>query len=232
MKVLITGGTGFLGRRLVARLSAQHSLRLLVRPSASRERFPAGGDFAPGDVTDPASLVRAVHGCDAVIHAAALVKIMGSPLEYDRINLDGFDNVLTTAMEAGVRKMIYVSSFIALGPSERGPGGVLDETAEPQSPPWINDYARTKALADRRARRAIADGAPLSVVYPGVLYGAGEMTEGNIVIRHVLDLLHRRVPMLIGAPGRRWSYVHVDDVARGTAAVLETSDIGSRYVLG
>jgi nucleoside-diphosphate-sugar epimerase len=232
MKVLLTGGTGFLGRRLVARLCGQHSVRLLVRSTASRERFPAGVDFASGDVTDPASLVRAIHGCDAVIHAAALVKIMGTPAEYDRVNLDGFDNVLTAAVEAGVRKMVYVSSFIALGPTETGPNGMLDETAEPQSAPWINDYARTKALSDRKARRAIADGAALSVVYPGVIYGSGEMTEGNIVIRHVLDLLHHRVPMLIGAPERRWGYVHVDDVARGIAAVLEANEIGSRYMLG
>jgi NAD+-dependent farnesol dehydrogenase len=232
MKILITGGTGFLGRHVVARLAGRHSLRLLVRPRASRERFPPTVEFAPGDVTDPASLVLAVQGCDAVLHAAALVKIMGTPEEYDRVNLDGFDNVLSAASEAGVRKIVYVSSFIALGPSERGPDGLLDETAEPQRPPWINDYARTKALCDRRARRAIADGVPLCVVYPGVLYGPGEMTEGNIVVRHLLDLLHRRLPMLIGAPHRRWSYVHVDDAAGGTEAVLENEEVGVRYVLG
>ncbi len=71
---------------------------------------------------------------------------------------------------------------------------MLDESAEIRDRAWINDYERTKALADRRARRAIADGAPLNVVYPGVIYGPGEMTEGNIVVRHVLDLIHRRLP--------------------------------------
>src|SRR6185295_6163097 len=111
--------------------------------------------------------------------------------------------------------------FIALGPTEGGPGGVLDESAEVRDRAWINDYERTKALADRRARQAIAEGAPLDVVYPGVIYGPGELTEGNIVVRHILDLVHGRLPGLIGKPERRWNYVFVEDVARGIGQVLE-----------
>jgi dihydroflavonol-4-reductase len=108
---------------------------------------------------------------------------------------------------------------------------VLDESAEPRDRPWINDYERTKTLSDRLARRAIAAGAPLGVVYPGVIYGPGEMTEGNIVVRHILDLVHGRLPGLIGSPARRWNYVYVDDVARGVALALEKPTTG-RYVLG
>jgi NAD+-dependent farnesol dehydrogenase len=233
MKVLVTGGTGFLGRRIVSELAPRHELRLLVRPKASRERFPAGVEFAPGDVTDRASLDKAMAGCDAVIHAAALVKILAPPSEFDRINLGGIENILRAAEEAGtVGKVVYVSSFIALGPTENGPGRTLDESAEIQDREWINDYERTKALADRRARRAIAEGAPLNVVYPGVIYGPGEMTEGNIVVRHVLDLIRRKLPALIGSPDRRWNYVFVDDVARGVGLVLEKGGPGRRYVLG
>jgi farnesol dehydrogenase len=232
MKILVTGGTGFLGRRAVADLVPRHSLRLLVRGSSSRDRFPAGVEFALGDVTDRESLKRAADGCDAILHAAALVKILAPAAEFDRINVGGFDNVLAAAEAAGVERILYVSSFIALGPTERAAGGTLDESAEPLDRHWINDYERTKALADRRARVAIASGVPLSVVYPGVIYGPGELTEGNIVVRHVLDLAHRRLPGLLGSAERRWNYVHVDDVSAGIAAVLERSAPGSRYVLG
>jgi len=233
MKILVTGGTGFLGRRIVSELTPRHELRLLVRPKASRERFPAGVEFAPGDVTDRASLDKAMAGCDAVVHAAALVKILAPPSEFDRINLGGIENVLRAAEEAGtVGKVVYVSSFIALGPTENGPGRMLDESAEILDREWINDYERTKATADRRARRAIAEGAPLNVVYPGVIYGPGEMTEGNIVVRHVLDLIRRKLPALIGSPDRRWNYVFVDDVARGVGLALEKGAPGGRYVLG
>jgi farnesol dehydrogenase len=232
MKILVTGGTGFLGRRLVAELAPRHAVRLLVRAASSRERFPEGVEFATGDVTDRASLVQATAGCQALLHAAALVKILAPKAEFDRINVGGLENVLAAAEAAGVERLLYVSSFIALGPTEKAPGGVLDERAEPTDRVWINDYERTKTLADRRARAAIAAGVPLSVVYPGVIYGPGELTEGNIVVRHILDLVHRRLPGLLGSPERRWNYVHVDDVTAGTVAALEGAKPGSRYVLG
>jgi farnesol dehydrogenase len=230
MKILVTGGTGFLGRRIVSELVPRHELRLLVRRGSSRDRFPAGVDFAEGDVTDRASLDRAMAGCDAVVHAAALVKILAPREQFDRINVGGLENVLAAAEAAGtVGRMLYVSSFMALGPTD---GGTLDESAEPRDRAWINDYERTKTLSDRKAREAIAQGAPLSIIYPGVIYGPGEMTEGNIVLRHVLDLVHGRLPALLGKPERRWNYVFVDDVARGAALVLENAPPGGRYVLG
>ncbi|HEX3553623.1 MAG TPA: NAD-dependent epimerase/dehydratase family protein [Thermoanaerobaculia bacterium] len=238
MKVLVTGGTGFLGRRIVSELAPRHSLRLLVRRGSSRERFPAGIEFAEGDVTDRESLKRAMAGCDAVVHAAALVKILAPREQFDRINVGGLENVLAAAESAGtVRRLVYVSTFMALGPTEGGPGGVLDESAEPRDRVWINDYERTKTLADRIARKAVAGGAPLDVVYPGVIYGPGELTEGNIVVRHVLDLVKGKLPALLGKPERRWNYVFVDDVARGVGLTLERvleslSPAGRRYVLG
>jgi farnesol dehydrogenase len=271
MRTLVTGATGFLGRRLVAELAPRHSLRVLVRPrspagggaggavgdggaAAGRGAFPAGVVVGAGDVADAASVRQAMAGCEAVVHAAALVKILAPAAEFDRINVGGLENVLAAAADpafpaAAGAKVIYVSSFMALGPSEGGPGGVLDESAPPAGfgegaggggssgstaggRIWINSYERTKALADRMARRAIAAGRNVVVVYPGVIYGPGEMTEGNLVVRHVLDLLHRRLPALLGTPGRRWCHVFVDDVARGIGQALERASPGGRYVLG
>ena len=256
MKTLVTGATGFLGRRLVAELAPRHTLRVLVRPrgpqgisntgpvgppGALRGGFPAGVEEVPGDVTDADSVRRAMAGCEAVVHAAALVKILAPAAEFDRTNVGGLENVLAAAAAAGV-KVVYVSTFMALGPSEGGPGGVLDESAAPAGGvaggsagggrTWINSYERTKTLADGLARRAIAAGQPIVVVYPGVIYGPGEMTEGNLVVRHVLDLLHRRLPALLGSPQRRWCHVYVDDVARGAGLALERARPGARYVLG
>ncbi len=231
-RILVTGGTGFLGRCIVRELAESGSrLRLLVRPTASRERFPATVEFASGDVTDRVSLDAAARDCRAIVHAAALVKIAAPAAEFDRINVGGLENVLAAAQAARSERVLHVSSFMALGPTEGGRGGLLDETAEPRDRQWINSYERTKTLADRVARAAIAAGVPLSVVYPAVIYGPGELTEGNIVVRHVLDLLRRKLPVLLGRPERRWSYAYVDDVARGVRLALEATP-GDRYVLG
>ncbi len=234
MRILVTGGTGFLGRAIARELAPRHSLRLLVRPTASRQRFPDGVEFAAGDVTDVASLERAAAGCGAVVHAAALVKIVAPEAEFERVNVGGLDNVLAAA-RASAARVLHVSSFIALGPTEGLQGGAARESdglTEGAGRKWINPYERTKAQADLAARRAIAAGAPVSVVYPGVIYGPGELTEGNLVVRHLLDLVHRRVPALLGRPERRWSYAFVEDVAAGIAAVLERAPAGARYVLG
>lgn len=238
MKILVTGATGFLGRQLVAELAPRHQLRLLLRPTARREGFPDGVELATGDVTDRASIARALAGdagsgaVDAVLHAAALVKVLAPDADYDRVNVEGTRNVLDAAAAAGVARITYVSSFMALGPTEGGPGRTLDESAPPDERRWINAYERTKTRADRLARERVAAGAPLSVVYPGVIYGRGEMTEGNIVVRSLLDLLHGKVPALVGDLERRWSYAYVDDVARGVARVVEEAPVGSRYALG
>ncbi len=234
MKVLLTGATGFLGRRTAARLAREHELRLLVRRTSNRDRFPDNVELVTGDVTDRASLVSAMSGCEAVIHAAALVKIAAPKADFDRVNIGGLENVLAAGAAAGVKRLVYVSSFIALGPTERGASGTLDESAEPLRPGrvWINDYERTKATADASARRAIEAGLPLAVVYPAVIYGPGELTEGNIVVRHLLDLAQGRLPALLGRPERRWSYAFVDDVAEGIVRTLERAPRGARYVLG
>lgn len=230
MKILVTGATGFLGGRLAALLAPVHQLRLLYRAEAQKAALPAGAEAVPGDLRDAASLERAMTGCDAVIHAAALVKILAPAREFDEVNVEGLRRVLAAAEKAGVGRLIYVSSFMALGPTEKGPHGELDEEAPAGDRAFINDYERTKTLADRLARQAIAAGAPLDVVYPGVIYGPGPLTEGNIIVRHLLDLAHGRLPALLGKKERRWNYVFVDDVAGGIVRLLEGRP-GRRYLL-
>jgi farnesol dehydrogenase len=230
MRVLLTGATGFLGRAVARRLAARgHALRVLARPTSRLEGLPEGVEVAAGDVTDALSLTSAASGCDAVLHAAALVKIwVPDPSLFEAVNVGGLENALAAARSAGAR-LVYTSSFIALGPSGEG---AQDATRPHPGPPFRNLYERTKARADALARGAAAGGQDVVTLYPGVIYGPGEMTEGNIVVRMIADHLNGRLPALIGPADRRWSYAFVEDVAEGHALALEKGLSGDRFVLG
>ncbi|HXK11146.1 MAG TPA: NAD-dependent epimerase/dehydratase family protein [Vicinamibacteria bacterium] len=230
MRVLVTGATGFLGRTVARRLAARgHALRVLARPSSRLEGLPDGFEVAAGDVTDALSVRAAAEGCAAVVHMAALVKIwVPEPELFEAVNVGGLENVLAAARAAGAR-LVYTSSFIALGPS--GPGA-LDASRPHPGPPFRNAYERTKARADARAREAAAEGQDVVTLYPGVIYGPGEMTEGNIVARMIADHLSGRLPALVGPGDRRWSYAFVEDVAEGHVLALEKGRPGDRFVLG
>ena len=218
MRVLITGGTGYLGRAIVRAMHARgHDVVVFAR-HASGSGLP--GALVDGDVRDKGALERAAAGCDALCHAAALVSIWRRRrADFDDVNVGGLRNALDVASAGSMSRMLYTSSFVALPPRDR------------TEPIAANDYQRTKLAADRVADGAVAAGAPLVRVYPGVVYGPGSFTEGNLIGRLVADHLRRRLPGLIG-PENRWSFAYVDDVAAGHVAALERGRAAARYALG
>jgi farnesol dehydrogenase len=218
MRVLVTGGTGYLGRAVVHALDARgHDIVVFAR-TASRSGLP--GVSVDGDIRDRAALERAASGCDAISHSAALVSIWRRRrADFDDVNVGGLRNVLAAAETHRVSRVLYTSSFVALPPRGR------------DTPLEANDYQRTKVAADRLASDAVRDGRPVVRVYPGVVYGPGSFTEGNLVGRLIADHLRHRLPGLVG-PERPWSYAYMDDVAAGHCAALEHGRVGGRYALG
>jgi nucleoside-diphosphate-sugar epimerase len=218
MRVLVTGGTGYLGRAIVQALASRgHDLVVFAR-TAARSGLP--GALVEGDVRDRAALERAAEGCTAICHSAALVSIWRRrPQDFDDVNVGGLQNVLAAATSHRIDRILYTSSFLALAPRDGS------------APFAANDYQRTKVLADRAADDACRRGSPLMRAYPGVVYGPGSFTEGNLVGRLVADHLNGRLPGLIG-PENPWSYAYVDDVAAGHCAALERGAPGARYMLG
>jgi farnesol dehydrogenase len=223
LKALVTGGTGFLGKNVARRLAtAGHPLRLLARADSRLEGLPGDAESVRGD-----SLRRAVEGCDAVVHLAAMVKMWTTDRSvFDRVNVGGLRNVLEAAAGVGAR-VVYTSSFMALGPAGPAPGD--ESLVHPGGP--RNDYERTKAAADVVAREAAAAGRDIVILYPGVVYGPGDLTDGNIVVKMVSDHLGGRFPGIIGPGDRLWSYSYVEDVADGHLAALERGRAGERYIL-
>jgi farnesol dehydrogenase len=229
VKLLLTGATGFLGKSVARRLAAAgHGLRLLVRENSVLAGLPEGAELVRGDVTDHDGLARAAEGCQAVVHMAALVKVWVPRRErFDAVNVGGVLNALAAARAAGAR-LLYTSSFIAAGPT--GPEPAAETRAHPGGG-YRNDYERTKAVADGLVQQAVDGGQDVVRLYPGVVYGPGELTDGNILVKMVLDHLHGRLPGIIGPGDRRWSYAYVDDVAEGHLQALEKGRPGERYFL-
>jgi NAD+-dependent farnesol dehydrogenase len=218
MRVLVTGGTGYLGGAIVRALAIRGHRPVVFARTASGSGLP--GEYVDGDTRDAEALIRAAAGCEAVCHTAALVSVWRPrPRDFDDINVGGLRNVLAAAAHAGVSRLVYTSSFLALPPSDRRP---LRRT---------NDYLRTKLIGRALARDAAAGGAPLVCVYPGVVYGPGAATEGNLIGRMLRDHRAGRLPGLLGAH-QLWSFAYIDDVAQGHVLALERGGPGSEYVLG
>jgi farnesol dehydrogenase len=218
MRVLLTGGTGYLGRTTVRALCAAGHDVVLYGRTASRSELPA--EAVDGDIRDANRRQDAARGCDAVLHGAALVATWRErSQDFDDVNVGGLRTVLSAAARHGITRVVYTSSFLALTPAG------LDA-----APAW-NDYQRTKAAADAVADAAVRQGAPLIRLYPGVIYGPGISTDGNLVGGMVADHLAGRLPGVIGGD-RIWSFSFVDDVAAAHVAALEAGTPGACYPLG
>jgi farnesol dehydrogenase len=218
MRVLVTGGTGYLGSAIVRALDRAGHEPIVFARTASSARLP--GTAVDGDVRDTRAVTAAASGVDAICHTAALVALWRpDPSEFDAINVGGLQSVLSAARELRLDRLVYTSSFLALPPAD-SPHALT-----------ANHYQRTKVAARDVARRATKEGVPVVTLYPGVIYGPGPATEGNLVGKLMRDHLAGKLPGTIG-PERLWSFSFVDDVADAHVAALTRADAKREYVVG
>jgi nucleoside-diphosphate-sugar epimerase len=222
--ILVTGATGFLGGAVARALHARgDGVRVLVRNPASVRDFPSGVALAKGDVTEPRTLEGAFGGVDLVVHAAGMLGRAGAKeAEYMRLHAEGTRNVLAASLEAGVPRVLHVSSPGVLGPITTAEPA--DEEA-PLAP--SNVYERSKAAAEREVRAfEAAHGARVTVVRPEFVYGPGDM--------HVLGLfraIKRRIFFYIGTGDALCHPTFIDDVVSGMLAAIDRGATGRIYHL-
>lgn len=225
MRILVTGGTGFIGSHSVRALrAAGHAVHLLARDPAKVERvFGADAPGAtPGDMLDPEAVEAALAGCDAVLHAAALVSLRAS--EADRVlkgNVAGARNVVGGAVRRGLR-VVHVSSVGALfrlGGPRVGPDSPVQ--------PGRTAYARSKAEVEAWVRSLQAEGAPIHVSYPTGVVGPDDpgFSESNHGIRAMV-----RDAMIVTSG--RFPLVDVRDVALAHLRMLESPFPSGRWIVG
>jgi dihydroflavonol-4-reductase len=231
MRVLVTGGTGFVGgwtARVIA--EAGHSIRFLVRNPTRLETSVAKlgvdvSDFAVGDITDRVSVRKALQGCNAVVHSAALVAT--DPRQTSEMlttNMSGAQNVLGQAVELGMDPIVHVSSFTALFYPNL-------ETLRADLPVvgGTDGYGQSKAQVEIYARGLQDAGAPVNTTYPGMVLGppvGDQYGEANEGVKAALQM--HTIPGRSGA----WLIVDVRDLAALHAALLEPGRGPRRYTAG
>jgi dihydroflavonol-4-reductase len=229
VRVLVTGGTGFLGSHSVkALVDAGHEVRLLVRsparigPALSPHGLD-GVDHAVGDVTDEEAVQRALDGCEAVLHTANVYSL--DPRRADEmldVNPRGTATVLRAAHARGLDPIVHVSSNAALMPAN---GRVLTPESPLGDPPGA--YSQSKVAAERIARDMQAEGAPVVIVNPVGLLGPHDPHLGDFT-SVARDVLRGRMPFV---PPGATPMVDVRDVAAVHAALMEPGRGQRRYMV-
>ena len=229
MKVLVTGGTGFVGSHTAKALKAAgHQVRLLVRSeSKARSVFKdlcvEIDEIMVGDVTDQQAVTRAVEGCDAVIHSAAMVSTAEKFAdEVHRINVGGTKLVIDSSLAAGIKKIIYVSSISALF-------NVNDSSMNENTPVSVakNPYGRTKVICENYVRELQSQGVPIVITYPAGVVGRGDPG---------LSEPHGGIKMFVGqftfTSSTGMQFVNVKDIAKAHVLILEKVEGPDRFMLG
>ena len=232
MRVMVTGGTGFVGTHTVAALlEGGHDVKLLVRAPerVATSLAPVGIDLdieaVAGDVTEPETVERALEGCDAAIHGASIFSMdarQGDVMR--RVNVAGAETVLSAAVRRELDPIVLISSELSLLPPN---GRVLGPDSPVPPPPERYAYCHTKGIAELVARRFQQRGAPVVSVMPPSLWGPNDphLGEGALLARNIL---RRRIPVL--TPGGL-QIADVRDTARVIAATVEPGRGPRSYLL-
>ena len=230
MTVMVTGASGFVGAAVARRLLAEGAaVRVLVRPTSNPRNLEGlKVERVLGDLTDPASLERAVAGCESLFHVAADYRLwIPDPARMMAANVEGTVNLLRAAGEAGLRRIVYTSSVAVLG--LQADGGLADEATPSTLDDMIGAYKQSKFLAEEAARRLISEnGLPCVIVNPSTPIGPGDVRP-TPTGRMIVEAARGRMPAIVDTG---LNVVHVEDVAAGHLLAHERGRLGERYLLG
>jgi len=222
--VFVTGGSGFIGGRLIERLCAEgHLVRALARSDAAAESVRArGAEPVAGELADVAAMRAGADGCQLAFHAAATLGDWGRREDFERGNVQGTHNVLRACEDAGVRRFVHVGTEAALLAGR--PLVEVDETAplRPDSPAL---YSSTKARAEQAVLAANGERFETVVVRPRFVWGRGDTT----LLPVIAEMVRTGRFAWIGGGRHRASTTHVDNTVEGLVLGADRGRPGNAY---
>lgn len=226
--VLVTGGTGFIGSNLaIALLKEGCHVRILRRANSDlRAIGTADVEHCIGDILDPASIRRALQGCDTVFHTAAFISYWRKERQQlMEVNVTGTRNMVEVSLETGIEKFVHTSSIAAIG--FRNDGKLINEQDEFNWHIYDVGYRISKHHAEQEVLRGVKRGLPAVIVNPSVVIGPRDIhVHGGQIVR---DVARKRIFYYTDGG---MNVVYVDDVVRGHLQAARQGRIGERYILG
>ncbi len=212
MKILITGGAGFLGLHLAEYLEKKgHTLTLADIADFDRKEYPGSYRLVPADIRDRAAITKLIKGQDMVIHAAAALPL-SSRYTIFTTNVDGTQNVLDAAIQHKVQRLVYISSTAVYGVPKKHP---IEET-DPMV--GVGPYGISKIEAEHRCLAALAAGHPITILRPKTFLGGGRLGVFEILFDWIHD--GKRIPV-IGSGNNHYQLLDVDDLVEAVSRFLQ-----------
>ena len=229
-RVLITGGTGFIGSYIIKELIEKgYSVRALRRSTSQlpfyipKEIFEKV-EWVEGDVLDVVSLAEAMEGIDHVIHSAAIISFFRrDKKEMNKINIEGTTNVVNTALEKNVKRFVHISSVAAVGRTPEG--GHVHEEKKWEENKFNTLYAISKYRSELEVWRGIAEGLNAVILNPGTVIGYGDWNTSSCrIFKTVYD-------EFAWYPTGVNGFADVEDVARATVLLMESNINEQRFII-
>jgi nucleoside-diphosphate-sugar epimerase len=228
-KILVTGGTGFLGAYIIKALTEKgYAVRAIRRKNNVPAFIPVEiftkTEWIEGDVLDVVSLETAMEGVDAVIHSAAIVSFTKKEQkQMYKVNVEGTANVVNIALEKNIKRFVHISSVAALG--RKTDGGHVHEEKKWEETNANTHYAKTKYKSELEVWRGISEGLNAVILNPSTILGFGDWNTGSSAIfKKVYQEFKWYTPGVNG-------FVDVEDVAAAAVLLMESTISEERFII-
>ena len=227
-KILVTGGTGFVGSYILRYLVKKDYQKLfcLKRSTSKLDLLSPVVDkitFLEGDVLDITSLENAIRQVDIVIHCAAMVSFKSKDKErMMKVNVEGTANIVNICNDNNIEKLIHISSIAAIGRSQSGK--MMSEKTDWTDSKNNSDYSISKYLSEMEVWRGFAEGLPVAILNPSLIMGAGFWDIGT---GELFKKVYSGLPVY---PTGTNGFIDVRDVAQMAIILMEKNIVGERFI--